>query len=192
MTRRSRARKDDKTATYNDDARGGKPAEPVLSLLLLPLGPLHRLDDIREDDGSPARVITIGAHAHSDIAITRKRDDTVSRNHCILYRLDDGRVEVRDDQSKNRTLVGGVPLRNGSGELLPGMVLTLGATDFLACGTAGAEQEPLIPARDPVDLARKAVAFLGTQTRAAKALKMAQQTVSDWLAHGMGKRRKQA
>jgi transcriptional regulator with PAS, ATPase and Fis domain len=76
--------------------------------------------------------VAVGTHESNQLVLT---DRTVSRFHCDLS-LDGDRVVVRDLQSRNRTLVNGVPVREAF--LLDGMQLTLGETRLAF--RSGAEQ----------------------------------------------------
>ncbi len=67
--------------------------------------------------------MSIGTAARNDLVLT---DETVSRYHVELRHVD-GRIRVRDLDSTNRTVVGGVQL--GWADVDPGTVVRLGRTD---------------------------------------------------------------
>lgn len=116
--------------------------EPVLYLRHLPKGLMHCLADLT-DPRDRLRWIGLGRGPGCHI---RLADEYVSEAHCLLQCSDLG-VMVQDNNSKNLTLINGVPVL-GSARLLPGMLLTLGTTTLLACGPAGVAQEPQLVAID--------------------------------------------
>ncbi len=56
----------------------------------------------------PDREATIGRDPANAVAIV---DPSVSRKHCLLRREEDGRFQIRDLESRNGTLVNGVPVK---------------------------------------------------------------------------------
>ena len=87
-------------------------------------------------EGQPKQWLSIGKDAHCDIQLD---DDLVEDCHCLLRRKRD-QLFVHDEKAQGRTLINGVPFVGEFGEVLPGNLITIGATTFLACGQAGAEQ----------------------------------------------------
>lgn len=71
----------------------------------------------------------IGRGAGCNIVVD---DNEVSRNHCVVTVQDDS-VYFEDQDSRNSTLINGVPLDRGS--LGKGDKLTIGATVFIACSS---------------------------------------------------------
>jgi Nif-specific regulatory protein len=56
----------------------------------------------------PDGEVTLGRDPANAIPVV---DPSVSRKHCLLRRADDGRFQVRDLESRNGTVVNGVPVR---------------------------------------------------------------------------------
>lgn len=158
--------------------------EPVLYLRQLPKGPLHCLADFT-DPRDRLQWIGLGRGPSCHIQLA---DEYVSEAHCLLQCSDLG-VIVQDNDSKNLTLLNGVPVL-GSARLLPGMLLTLGTTTLLACGSAGAAQEPLLVAIDVDEFLRSAAELYGSASKAARALEIATTTLAEWLRNGRFKRKK--
>ena len=67
----------------------------------------------------------LGSHESADFVLT---DPTVSRFHCELVVVENGRVLVRDLGSRNGTLIDGVTVL--AGYLTPGCIITLGRTQI--------------------------------------------------------------
>lgn len=156
----------------------GEPDDPVTMLLKMPKGPAYKIRDLF----GTRRFIQVGSHRDSHFRI--HGDDSVSSDHCRL-RLEKRRLYVKCSGAKNRTLVNMAPLppRSSSQELLPGSLLTIGETDFLACGQAGEAQEvemvPLLPT-----WLQRAEELFGSARHAARKLHMPRSTFLRWLRNG--------
>lgn len=109
-------------------------------------------------------------------------DATVTRSHCFIQ-WTENKTLVRDHNSKNRTLINGVPLEDGRGELLPGFVLELGNTELIAVGTSG-EVEPHILAQRKSVFASKALRYYPTERKANAGTGVARNTLKRWVKEG--------
>ncbi len=131
-----------------------------------------------ERDDSPVQWIQVGTAKHCDIVLDG--DDSVSRVHCFLLCSKD-KVEVRDFDSKNRTLVNTIPLVDGRGELRPGNVLELGETQLVAIGE-DSDQKPDLTAPGVYGRTRQVLDYHGgCEYRAALALGVPPSTFARWL-----------
>jgi len=85
---------------------------------------------VNRDDGSTIEwlfdqpSITIGASDDNDLVIGE--DETVSRQHCVLYPREQSQYLVADNDSTNGTWINDVRIRTGF--LKPGCTLTVGRT----------------------------------------------------------------
>lgn len=151
--------------------------EPVLYLKRMSKGPMYRLTDFAKPRDR-VTLVSIGRSPSNHIVVEAS-ENAVSRVHCLLL-CADGAVTVQDDNSKNHTLVNGVPVF-GEVQLLPGFLLTVGPVTFLACGEQGDDQDPYLTVEGVHDLSEQSIELLGSQTAAAKAINVPQRTLSDWV-----------
>ncbi|MFD9356535.1 FHA domain-containing protein [Streptomyces sp. NPDC060031] len=89
--------------------------------------------------------IRIGRSADADVPLD---DPDVSRLHCTVTVLPDGRVSVADLNSTNGTTLDGVPVGSGPVPLAPGALLCVGESTLRLADRATGYAEPLPVAPD--------------------------------------------
>jgi DNA-binding NtrC family response regulator len=109
---------------------------PVRSPALLAIPPVVALRErdtgIRFDLPFATRRWRIGKSTDCDLVVSG--DPYVSNVHCILERQPGGGLTIRDNDSKNGTVVDGTPIL--ALELRPGATIAVGKTFFVAVGAA--------------------------------------------------------
>lgn len=160
-----------------DDERS-IPDDPVLSLLWADRGVVFYLDDHRYEE-QPRRWLAMGSDETRDLVLA---DERVSSLHCFLLRDHKSRrVYIEDANSKNGTLINGRRVADGFEPLHSGMWLTLGGVDLLACGRAGAKQDPFVAGVGLQACIEETIPRFGTRRKAASALNIPLATFLRWL-----------
>ena len=163
----------------------GSSSENVAYLHRRPGGRLYRLADFF-DEADPLRWVSIGRGSHCDIVVADKH---VSEEHCLIL-CTDRSVIIRDDESYNLTLVNSVPLHGSEAHLVPGSLIEIGTTRFVACDASGVAQLALFTTNNLHDHASEAADVYGSETKAAEALDVPPRSFSRWLKNGRLCRRK--
>lgn len=154
------------------------PMERVIGLLAVDTGETFHFADLVNSQ-APVHWFIIGRDPSSDIVIAA---ETVTRSHCFIQ-WDDTQTLVRDYDSKNKTLVNGVPLHDGHAELLPGFILELGHAALMACGVE-VGTTPHILAKNKYSFARKANRYYPSPRKAAVGTKISRSTLTRWVEIG--------
>jgi hypothetical protein len=87
----------------------------------------------RADGASFLRKITVGRTRNHDIVL---RDNSVSKFHASFELIDDDILELRDQGSKNQTIVNGRRVQ-GTTRVFPGDTIQFGAVKTTLCTTRG-------------------------------------------------------
>lgn len=181
---------DSKTQTYTtsdwDPGRDGPPVDPVVAVRLLPEGRDFVFRDLVDGDGRPRRWLLVGSGSTCDIVLTEPSDErTVSRKHCLVHCMRDGRVEVEHCDGYNRTKVNRTRLRRGAIELGPFDVLRVGKLELVALSQAALDGDvpvdPRVTASNPDEFFRVAGRLRGSLSAAAKAFNLVPSTLWRWL-----------
>lgn len=97
---------------------------------------------VRDQDGNTTPIShwenVIGRHKSCDIIVD---DNSVSRNHSLLMRKTDGSFSYMDLNSKNGSYINGEKIRRGSVRLVPGDIISIGASQLTLMPVSLQEQK---------------------------------------------------
>ena len=149
--------------------------DPVLGLRGVPTGTLYPLDTFAYE-GRPKPIVVVGSSSCCDIVLSE--DVFVSEFHCMLRRYQDS-VELKDLGAKNTTMINCVPV--GQGPIVPGMLITVGRSTFVAYGKRGANERLWIGARSLYEFIHNAIRLYRSTRQAAEALGVHHSTFHGWI-----------
>lgn len=144
------------------------PMVPVTGLRIAGRNRVYKFDRRCNEDGT----VTIGRTGDREIRI--RKDDTVSKLHCVIYKNERGRYEVVDAESTNGIEISDTaPYKRYVGvwqcELTVGMRVKVGDTRLIIVGPDG---EPVIAASRFSLIGKVALSIFGNISAAAKRLRL--------------------